>query len=147
MITAKSILPKSLWNLPLWVNHYGCPSIILQKHFQSDTIIKPIRGKKRRLESATNPIILRKIWPKIYPIQINILNENKEPNPEKTNPIWTFDHWLSFIVETMNKLMIFENAGIMNTLVYNIPLVRNRYSKCYNVSLLFFSDFLSNFKK
>ncbi|KAL3268110.1 hypothetical protein HHI36_007237 [Cryptolaemus montrouzieri] len=86
---------------------------------------KIIKSKKKKLKKGTKLTIGRKIWPKIYPIQINILNQNtKESDPgncQETNPIWTFNNWLSFVVESMNKLIVFENAGTLNSLVFNIP--------------------------
>ncbi|XP_044754634.1 uncharacterized protein C2orf42 homolog [Coccinella septempunctata] len=103
---------------------HDCGTLVSAKVNQNacvETVINSTRSKKKKLQGARNPIVHRKIWPKIYPIQINIMNNSKESHQDDNNPTWSFDNWLSFVVESMNKLITFENAGIMNTLVYNIP--------------------------
>ncbi|KAK9880131.1 hypothetical protein WA026_008646 [Henosepilachna vigintioctopunctata] len=90
--------------------------------YKVESTIRSMKNKKKII-NGTQFKIVRKIWPKIYPIQINILNHDSKDSEsyQESNPIWTFNNWLAFVVESMNKLIVFENAGILNNLVFHIP--------------------------
>ncbi|KAH1010428.1 uncharacterized protein C2orf42 homolog [Dendroctonus ponderosae] len=64
----------------------------------------------------------KKIAPKIYPIEIKVLNEQSlMSNPMDKVVSWMFSDWLSFVTESINKTMQFINCGIVNTQVFYIP--------------------------
>ncbi|CAG9760885.1 unnamed protein product [Ceutorhynchus assimilis] len=63
----------------------------------------------------------KKIVPKIYPIEIKVLNEASLTKNADNGVNWTFLDWLAFVTESINKTMQFINCGIINTQVFYIP--------------------------
>lgn len=63
-----------------------------------------------------------RIMPKIFPIEIKVMNGlSSSTGEEATN--WTFLEWLSFVTDSINQTMQFDNYGIVNTLRFSIPEV------------------------
>lgn len=60
--------------------------------------------------------------PKIFPIEIKVINEvNNSKHEEDVN--WKFVDWLSYVTDSINQTMQFDNYGIVNTLSFSIPEV------------------------
>ncbi|XP_028129105.1 uncharacterized protein C2orf42 isoform X1 [Diabrotica virgifera virgifera] len=60
----------------------------------------------------------QKIMPKILPIEIKVLEETPKSNDVVS---WGFVDWLSFVTESINRTMQFENYGMVNTTILQIP--------------------------
>ncbi|XP_030757688.1 uncharacterized protein C2orf42 homolog [Sitophilus oryzae] len=92
----------------------------------SNTIIKkPVITKKVKKKSCKNEKLIiqrcKKIVPKVFPIEIKVLDElptteNKEPEVS-----WGFLDWLAFVTESINRTMQFINCGIVNMQIFYIP--------------------------
>lgn len=66
----------------------------------------------------------KKIAPKIYPIEIKVLDEHSPiSNPMDKVASWKFSDWLSFVTESINRTMQFINCGIVNAQMFYIPEV------------------------
>lgn len=63
-----------------------------------------------------------KILPKIFPIEIKVINEFNTANAEEEIK-WSFLDWLSYVTESINLTMQFDNCGIVNILRFYIPEV------------------------
>ncbi|XP_050304422.1 uncharacterized protein C2orf42 isoform X2 [Anthonomus grandis grandis] len=94
-------------------------NIISNQLIKKQTVSKDI--SKSALKSQKYIIKrCKKIVPKIYPIEIKVLNEIT-PNKDENNVSWQFFDWLAFVTESINKTMQFINCGIINTQVFYIP--------------------------
>ncbi|KAJ8918865.1 hypothetical protein NQ315_011156 [Exocentrus adspersus] len=86
-----------------------------------NTTVRNIPSLSRNKEFQRRPMNLKRckrLMPKVLPIEIKVLNDSR--GIEK--PVsWTFLDWISYVTESINKTMIFENCGILNTLVFYIP--------------------------
>lgn len=60
--------------------------------------------------------------PKIFPIEIKVINEINSANDEE-DMNWKFEDWLSYVTDSINQTMQFDNCGIVNTLKFSIPEV------------------------
>lgn len=61
----------------------------------------------------------KKLIPNV-PVEIKVLN------PEKKSEIsWKFIDFLSYVTESINQTMQFENYANLNTLIFSIPEVKN----------------------
>ncbi|KAL1494781.1 hypothetical protein ABEB36_010325 [Hypothenemus hampei] len=63
----------------------------------------------------------KKIVPKIYPIEIKLLNEPPSVKNNNSAVNWSFLDWLGFVTECLNRTMQFINCGIVNSQVFYIP--------------------------
>lgn len=59
--------------------------------------------------------------PKILPVEIKVLNN--DISVANNSISWQFIDWLTYVTESINKTMQFENCGIINTLIFQIPEV------------------------
>lgn len=85
-----------------------------------------------------------RIIPKIFPIEIKVINDVNSANDENgTN--WIFLDWLSYVTESINQTMQFDNYGIVNTLRFFIPEVCIKYElyKKYFVYIIIFVEVFS----
>lgn len=84
----------------------------------SKTKLNKIKEERRKT--------LKKLAPKIYPVEIKVLEDQ---NPINTNlekiTSWEFLDWLTFATESINQTMQFENYGNLNSLIFCIPEVIN----------------------
>lgn len=60
--------------------------------------------------------------PKIFPIEIKVINDVNSSKDED-NMTWLFVDWLSYVTESINQTMQFDNYGNLNTLQFFIPEV------------------------
>lgn len=119
------------------------------KRKSSKKVSEPPKKVKKSLTLSTvqkcKPLI-----PKILPVEIKVLNacETIElGDVDSVGNCWAFVDWLSFVTESINKTMKFENCGITNTLVFHIPEVVIRINVIINKKRLKFQNFYSCFKK
>ncbi|CAG9865420.1 unnamed protein product [Phyllotreta striolata] len=79
---------------------------------------KKVIKKAKLITSRRNGSKCRKIMPKVLPIEIKVLENDDRTRNEVS---WDFIDWLSFVTESINSTMRFENFGIINTIVLQIP--------------------------
>lgn len=64
----------------------------------------------------------RKLLPNVFPVEIKVLN-TKDTNPAHGIVSWQFLDWLTYVTESINQTMQFENYGNINTLHFCTPKV------------------------
>ncbi|KAF7281276.1 hypothetical protein GWI33_004897 [Rhynchophorus ferrugineus] len=89
-------------------------------------IKKPTLQKREKVRAATKKQKIsiqrcKKIVPKIYPIEIKVLDELPLTQNVDNGVSWQFLDWLAFVTESINKTMQFINCGNINTQVFYIP--------------------------
>ncbi|XP_072387430.1 uncharacterized protein C2orf42 isoform X1 [Diabrotica undecimpunctata] len=95
--------------------HLNKHAINLVNRKNSSKIVKKnliLHRKKETLKQC------QKIMPKILPIEIKVLEETPKSNDVVS---WGFVDWLSFVTESINRTMQFENYGMVNTTILQIP--------------------------
>ncbi|KAJ3643377.1 hypothetical protein Zmor_026091 [Zophobas morio] len=65
----------------------------------------------------------KKLAPNIFPVEIKVLENNEQTAEVSTTEVtsWTFLEWLTYVTESINQTMQFENYGNLNSLVFYIP--------------------------
>ncbi|XP_066141761.1 uncharacterized protein C2orf42 homolog isoform X2 [Euwallacea fornicatus] len=116
---------------------YGAPKVTKEietidikrnriKIISNCVVKKPTTSKKDIIKSSEKkakfPIRrCKNIVPKIYPIEIKVLNDSSSVADSDIN--WSLVDWLAFVTESINRTMQFINCGIINSQVFYIPEV------------------------
>ncbi|KAJ8978919.1 hypothetical protein NQ317_013357 [Molorchus minor] len=87
---------------------------------------KPKKKYKRPSRESYSLKRCRRIMPKVLPIEIKVINELKDTGNEDES--WNFFDWLSYVTESINRTMQFDNCGILNTLAFHIP---EKFYECF----------------
>ncbi|XP_056638046.1 uncharacterized protein C2orf42 homolog [Diorhabda sublineata] len=88
-------------------------------------VLPKIREKSKLHRKKQSLKRCHRIMPKILPIEIKVLKDTPKPNDMVS---WGFIDWLSFVTESINKTMQFDNYGIVNTTILQIP---EDFYKCF----------------
>ncbi|EFA10491.2 uncharacterized protein C2orf42 homolog [Tribolium castaneum] len=82
---------------------------------------KPDRVPKLKVvERVTKRPKFKKLVPNVFPVEIKVLESVEQVAPSG-GISWGFIEWLSYVTESINQTMHFENYGNLNTLVFCIP--------------------------
>jgi hypothetical protein len=64
----------------------------------------------------------KRVVPNIFPVEIKVLDKREDVGTTEVAS-WKFCDWLTYVTESINQTMQFENYGNLNTLVFCIPEV------------------------
>lgn len=88
--------------------------------------VLPKISKKSKLHRKKHSLKrCHRIMPKILPIEIKVLEDTPKSNDMVS---WGFIDWLSFVTESINRTMQFDNYGMVNTTILQIP---EEFYKCF----------------
>ncbi|CAH0555494.1 unnamed protein product [Brassicogethes aeneus] len=117
----------------------------ISKTLPTTQSLKPKLKRKRKNKNDNKDVKKSQLlMPKIFPVHIKILNGENDGNKSVS---WEYNDWLTYVTESINNSMQFENCGLLNTQVFHIPeVIFFTYYKFYFNKILLTSLVLSKWR-